>query len=166
MDIEKEILLEEYKQAASDWRHRDAMLWQTLSLVVAITGAAFAYVFGKDVDILGKVIVLFFTTVLTLLSFIKITKDHWYQRGSAAYSKHLIQRLHGKNLHEILGVADEDFVTPRQYSKMGSSNHLLYKKVIRVSAFSTFYYVSMCLFTIVAICFIYFFVALINIPCK
>jgi hypothetical protein len=165
-EIDDEIILLEYAQSAEDWRHRDSMLWQTLSFVIILTTAAFAFSFSPDKPLSGKVIVLFFAALLATLSLIKITKDRHYQRGSAEYSKHLINVMSEKNIVNIVQLPDDqkslNSFNPRQpVMKIESTELPFYPFLTRIPAFRFFYYTNLLLIILTTSFCIYDFLKLI-----
>lgn len=150
---EQKILLQEYIESSQDWRHRDNMLWNTFSLVIALTAATFAYVFGTSSTLEGQVLVLFSALLLSFLSILKITKDQYYQQGSEKYSRGLIKLITGKELYSIIGKNLEynEKFNPR-IPRGGEILSLpFYPWIKKASAFNFFYISNLILLLIIAI---------------
>ena len=44
----------EYREISADWRHRDAMLWQTLAVSIAFSGFVFSSWWGSEIRLVRE----------------------------------------------------------------------------------------------------------------
>lgn len=130
----------EYEQICEDWRHRDAMIWQSVAVSVAISGGIFTIIFSKDFcancvaifSLKRESLLLLFAALFDFLMLVKIVKDHYYQQGSAE----LISQFGGKS---ICGSTNLRIYRPLVMREMCALNCFGYKLVSAFSAYGLFY---------------------------
>lgn len=162
----KTLLKLEYEQASEDWRNRDSMLWQTLAILIAITGIASTVAFNTQLPKSARTIALLFTLALNLISLIKITKDHYYQIGSKTYMSMITKTLCQMSSKEFLTFIYNNDCTscadntnscnenPRHhYCKKHSTNKkpFFYCPITKLPAFKTFFYMNISLIIVISI---------------
>jgi len=149
----------EYEQISQDWRHRDSMLWQALTVSITLTGAVFVTAFTKDLGSswVTKSILFFFSALLNYVLLLKITKDHYYQLGSTELLKRIEKaRLEGNHLINPneqesfrLRKPSTEFLEDYKKKKGNRVPHSgMYKWLINRSAFKGFFRIQFTLLII------------------
>jgi hypothetical protein len=161
MEGEKGLIQIEYEQISRDWRHRDSMLWQALTVSIALTGAVVVAGFTKEMNSISRIILFALGSILNWILLLKISKDHHYRLGSDEYLSKLFEKLDGEELlkeikskHKICFPSDYDLRIhdpTEEYLKnikncKKTKFPFLYMKISKISAFNWFYLVQFILF--------------------
>jgi len=81
----------EYREISFDWRHRDAMLWQTLAVAIVFSSVIFSSWGDAKYTWPIKIVITLIAIITNFILLVKIVKDNYYQFGSSELLRKLGQ---------------------------------------------------------------------------